>query len=37
MRIKELKKIICCLFHVKGYEWYAPWVRDELNKGGEEE
>lgn len=27
-----------CLFHVKGYSWFAPWVREELHReDGEEE
>lgn len=29
-RIKIYKTILCCIFHVKGYHWIAPWVREEM-------
>lgn len=35
--IKNLKTILCCLFHVKGYSWFAPWVLDEVIKDMERE
>lgn len=34
--IKMTRIFLGCLFHVKGYSWFAPWVRDELYREGED-
>ena len=38
-RLKRIRTFLCCLFHVKGYRWYAPWMYDQLRRlnGMEEE
>lgn len=36
-RIKNYKLILCCIFHVKGYHWCAPWVREEMLREEETE
>ena len=38
-RLKRIRTFLCCLFHVKGYSWYAPWMYDQLRRlnGMEEE
>ena len=36
-RIKLYKTILCCIFHVKGYHWIAPWVREEMLREEETE
>jgi len=35
MRLKHIKTLLCCLFHVKGYSWYSPWVREEMRRAKE--
>lgn len=30
-RIKFYIQIIKTILHFKGYKWYAPWVRKEMN------
>ena len=40
-RIKFIKIFLCCLFHIKGYSWFSPYVRKEMQridelKGGNE-
>lgn len=32
MKLKMIKLFFCCLFHVKGYSWYAPHVRREIER-----
>lgn len=32
MRLRMIKLFLCCLFHVKGYSWYSPYVRREMEK-----
>ena len=31
-RIKFYIQIIKTILHFKGYKWYAPWVRKEMNE-----
>ena len=33
--LKTTRIFLGCLFHAKGYSWYAPWLRDQLIRENE--